>query len=82
MNRKVVGAQNVSRMCMVCGRDNDSSLKARFYELEDGELLGVFTPLHGASGLPRSAPRRHGLGTARRDDGPRDQHRSSRTRGA
>lgn len=42
---KVVGAQNVSRMCMVCGRDNDSSLKARFYELENGELLGVFTPL-------------------------------------
>ena len=43
--KKVVGTQNVSRMCMVCGRDNDSSLKARFYELEDGELLGVFTPL-------------------------------------
>jgi uncharacterized protein (TIGR00369 family) len=45
VNRKVLGAQNVSRMCMVCGRDNDSSLKARFYELDDGELLGVFTPL-------------------------------------
>ncbi len=52
MNRKVVGAQNVSRMCMVCGRDNDSSLKARFYELEDGELLGVFTPLTEHQGYP------------------------------
>ena len=45
MSRRIVGAQNVSRMCLVCGRDNDSSLKARFYELEDGELLGVFKPL-------------------------------------
>ena len=41
----VTAAQNVSRYCMVCGRDNDSSLKARFYELENGELAGVFTPL-------------------------------------
>jgi acyl-coenzyme A thioesterase PaaI-like protein len=32
-------------MCLVCGRDNPSSLKARFYELEGGELLGVFDPL-------------------------------------
>lgn len=44
MQRTVTAAQNVSRMCLVCGRDNDSSLKARFYELEDGELLGVFAP--------------------------------------
>lgn len=44
-DRKVLAAQNVSRMCVVCGRDNPSSLKARFYELDDGELLGVFRPL-------------------------------------
>ena len=43
MQRKITGAQNVSRMCMVCGRDNPWSLKARFYELEGRELLGVFT---------------------------------------
>jgi len=42
MTRKVLGAQNVSRMCMVCGKDNPFSLKARFYELEGDELLGVF----------------------------------------
>lgn len=41
----VTAAQNVSSMCMVCGRDNDSSLKARFYELDNGELAGIFTPL-------------------------------------
>lgn len=45
MKRKVLAAQNVSSMCLVCGRDNPSSLKARFYELEGGELLGVFAPL-------------------------------------
>lgn len=43
MERSVVSAQNVSSMCMVCGRDNPSSLKARFYNLEGDELLGVFT---------------------------------------
>lgn len=42
---KVVGAQNVSRMCMVCGAENPSSLKARFYELDNGEIMGVFQPL-------------------------------------
>jgi acyl-coenzyme A thioesterase PaaI-like protein len=46
--RKVERAQNISRMCLVCGRDNALGLRARFYELEaDGdvrELLGVFTP--------------------------------------
>jgi uncharacterized protein (TIGR00369 family) len=45
VERRVTGAQNVSRMCMVCGRDNPSSLKARFYELEGGDVLGVFAPL-------------------------------------
>lgn len=42
MPRRVTGAQNVSRMCMVCGRENPYSLKAHFLELEGGELLGVF----------------------------------------
>ncbi len=44
MSRAVVKAQNVSRMCLVCGIENHSGLGARFFELEDGELLGVFTP--------------------------------------
>jgi acyl-coenzyme A thioesterase PaaI-like protein len=58
--RRVVAAQNISRMCLVCGADNVAGLHARFYELapEDGdagggkaeggsagpELLGVFVP--------------------------------------
>lgn len=44
MSRKVLAAQNISRMCLVCGRDNPAGLSACFYELEDGELLGVFRP--------------------------------------
>jgi acyl-coenzyme A thioesterase PaaI-like protein len=31
-------------MCLVCGIDNPYGLHARFYELEGGELLGVFAP--------------------------------------
>ena len=52
MERKVIAAQNVSRMCLVCGVDNESSLKARFYELESGELLGVFEPLQEHQSYP------------------------------
>ena len=52
MNHKVIAAQNVSRMCMVCGAENESSLKAHFYELENGELLGVFSPLQEHQSYP------------------------------
>jgi uncharacterized protein (TIGR00369 family) len=52
VERTVTGAQNVSRMCFVCGRENPFSLKARFYELERGELLGVFDPLEEHQGYP------------------------------
>lgn len=45
MKHRIAGTQNVSRMCAVCGRDNPFSLKARFYELENGELLGEFDVL-------------------------------------
>jgi uncharacterized protein (TIGR00369 family) len=44
MKRSVLASQHVSRMCMVCGTENGAGLGARFFELDDGELLGVFTP--------------------------------------
>ena len=44
MERTVLASQHVSRMCMVCGIENGAGLGARFFELEGGELLGVFTP--------------------------------------
>ena len=31
-------------MCFVCGLENPAGLKAAFYELENGELAGVFRP--------------------------------------
>ena len=52
MDRKVLAAQNVSRMCMVCGAENPWSLKARFFELDSGELLGVFAPLESHQSYP------------------------------
>lgn len=50
--RKVRGAQNVSRMCLVCGTENTAGLKARFLELESGELVGIFQPRAEHQGYP------------------------------
>lgn len=50
--RKVLAKQNISRMCMVCGKDNALGLDARFLELEDGELLGIFQPLEEHQSYP------------------------------
>jgi acyl-coenzyme A thioesterase PaaI-like protein len=52
MERKVLAAQNVSRMCLVCGMQNQAGLKGSFYELEGGELLGVFHPLEEHQSYP------------------------------
>lgn len=52
MNRKVRAAQNVSRMCLVCGVENSCGFGARFFELENGELVGVFRPRQEHQGYP------------------------------
>lgn len=52
MSRKVAKAQNVSRMCLVCGVENAAGFKARFFELEGGELAGVFRPREEHQGYP------------------------------
>jgi uncharacterized protein (TIGR00369 family) len=52
MNEHVLRAQNVSHNCMVCGIENAAGLHARFFELDDGELLGVFTPAEHHQGYP------------------------------
>lgn len=44
MSHDIQAAQNVSRMCLVCGVDNDAGLKGRFFVLDSGELVGVFKP--------------------------------------
>ena len=45
MQFKVIKKQNNSDMCIVCGLESDASLKTRFYELENGFLVGITTPL-------------------------------------
>lgn len=52
MPSRVKAAQYISRMCLVCGTENASGLHARFFELEDGELAGVFTPRVEHQGYP------------------------------
>ena len=42
MELKVLKKQNNSADCIVCGLDNHSSLKVRFYECEGEILCGVF----------------------------------------
>jgi uncharacterized protein (TIGR00369 family) len=52
MKRQVLKKQYNTHHCMVCGLDNRSGLKARFYELDNGEVLGTFTPLPDHQGYP------------------------------
>ena len=44
MRRTVTQKQPNSKMCLVCGLKNDSGLKARFYEVDQNEVIAVFTP--------------------------------------
>ncbi|MCD8201205.1 MAG: PaaI family thioesterase [Clostridia bacterium] len=39
---KVVAKQRNSRMCAVCGLDNEAGLRAPFYTMEDGSVVTVF----------------------------------------
>lgn len=44
MKVKVTDKQPNSKMCFVCGLENDFGLKSRFYELENNEIMAVFMP--------------------------------------
>jgi uncharacterized protein (TIGR00369 family) len=52
MKRKVLRKQYNTHDCMVCGLRNRSGLQARFYELEGGEVAGVFRPSSDHQGYP------------------------------
>ncbi|NLI91153.1 MAG: PaaI family thioesterase [Peptococcaceae bacterium] len=52
MKHFVVKKQNNSKMCFVCGLENDYSLKAGFYELENDEIIAIFRPLEGHQSYP------------------------------
>ena len=52
MRLNVTQKQPNSRMCFVCGLENSFGLKSRFYELEDGQLMAVFSPSNEHQGYP------------------------------
>ncbi|KPU44736.1 thioesterase superfamily protein [Oxobacter pfennigii] len=52
MKYKVMKKQKNSRKCIVCGMKNDLGLKASFYELENGELAAIFTPIEEHQSYP------------------------------
>ena len=52
MSRRVEKAQNLSRMCVVCGVDNGLGLQGHFYELAGGEVAGIFQPRPEHQGYP------------------------------
>lgn len=52
MERTVQRKQPNSRMCFVCGLENRFGLRARFYEVDGGELIGLFSPAEEHQGYP------------------------------
>lgn len=52
MKYKVTNKQYTSKHCFVCGEENKSGLKARFYELENGEVAAIFTAAAEHCGYP------------------------------
>ncbi len=52
MDLKVIGKQPNSRMCFVCGTENRFGLQSRFYEIENGELMAIFTPAQEHQSYP------------------------------
>jgi len=52
MKHTVSGKQPNSRMCLVCGLKNPFGLHTSFFELENDELLAVFTPMEEHQSYP------------------------------
>lgn len=52
MKYQVKQKQHNSKMCFVCGLKNAFGLKAAFYEIENDELVALFTPSEEHQGYP------------------------------
>jgi acyl-coenzyme A thioesterase PaaI-like protein len=52
MKYKVINKQYTSRHCFVCGEENKYGVGAKFYELENGEVVGIFKSPMEHSGYP------------------------------
>ena len=44
MKHKVLKKQHSSKMCFVCGENNDFGLHAKFFETDNNELVALITP--------------------------------------
>lgn len=52
MKYQVVKKQPNSKKCIVCGLENELGLKAAFYELDNGEVIGIFKPIEEHQSYP------------------------------
>lgn len=43
MKYRITGKQENSNNCIVCGLENELGIKANFYELENGDVVAIFT---------------------------------------
>jgi len=57
MKHKVLKKQHNSKMCFVCGENNDFGLHAKFFETDNNELVALITPSEQHQGYPE---RMHG----------------------
>jgi len=52
MRYRVKAKQENSKMCLVCGLKNQFGLRSAFYELDNEELLALFTPMEEHQSYP------------------------------
>lgn len=50
--RRVTRVQPISRCCMLCGTDNRFGLRARYLELDDGQVMAIVQPRPEHQGYP------------------------------
>lgn len=53
MNHKVIGKQHNSKMCLVCGLQNEFGLKAAFFNLENNEVAAIFRVMDQHQSYPQ-----------------------------
>ncbi len=49
---KVISKQRNSRMCIMCGLDNEYGVRAPFYNMEDGSVMTIFEYSEGHQSYP------------------------------
>jgi acyl-coenzyme A thioesterase PaaI-like protein len=52
MKHLIIGKQQNSKMCFLCGLKNPFGLKGEFFELENNELVCIFKPLNEHQSYP------------------------------